>query len=50
MGRLHETGTSQKTCQTKAYSRLSGKKAPDDQLNPYQTSCQPWKINIGTDE
>jgi hypothetical protein len=29
MGRLHKTGTSQKTCLTKPYSKLSGKKAPD---------------------
>jgi len=29
MGRLQEAGTSQKTCQTNQYSRLSGRKAPD---------------------
>jgi len=29
MGRLQETGISQKTCQTIYYSKLSGKKALD---------------------
>jgi len=41
MGRLQKTGISQKTCQTKPYSQLSGKKAPDHRMIPYLISCQP---------
>jgi hypothetical protein len=50
MGRLHKTGTSQKTCQIKPYSKLSGKKAPDHRMIPYLISCQPWIMVIRTDD
>jgi len=34
MGRLHKTGISQKTCQTRLIFKLSGRKAQDSTMIP----------------